>query len=102
MNNSDTGPFRKFSEGARKALVAAQKIALSANQPVNPEHILLAITVNKGTLSHDILKENFVSADQIRLLLNIRSQESSKYKTGSLSPETKQIIKRAISIAALF
>ena len=102
MNNSDTGPFRKFSEGARKALVAAQKIALAANQPVNPEHILLAITVNKGTLSHDILKENFVSADQIRLLLNIRSQESSKYKTGSLSPETKQIIKRAISIAAVF
>jgi ATP-dependent Clp protease ATP-binding subunit ClpC len=100
--NPTAGPFEKFNENARKVLIAAQKIAIAANQPITPEHILLAITINKGTLSYDILRENLVSADQIRLLLNIKPVTVSSDKPGNLSSETKQVIKRAISIAAVF
>jgi len=93
-------PFNKFSDSARKVLNGAQRIALNMRQLLNSEHILLSLTVTHGTLSYDILRDNLVSADQIRLLLNMRAVQSNK--PGDLSAEAKSIIKRAISVAAVF
>ncbi|HLB32143.1 MAG TPA: ATP-dependent Clp protease ATP-binding subunit [Patescibacteria group bacterium] len=96
----EADPFNKFSDSARKVLNGAQRIALGMRQLLNSEHILLSLTVTPGTLSYDILRDNLVSADQIRLLLNMRAVQS--HKPGDLSAEAKSIIKRAISVAAVF
>lgn len=89
--------FRRFSENTRRILVSSQKIAETSKSGIGSEHILLSLTINSGNLAHDILKENLINIDQIRLIIrfnNIRSIHGQ-----GLSIEAKKILESAIQKA---
>ena len=92
--------FSNFSESARKILIHAQQLALSMGSSTGAEHILLALSTVRGTLSYDILREFLISPDQIRLVLG--SKSSTRKTAPALSPSGKLVIKRAVLTAANF
>src|SRR3989304_5898289 len=89
--------FKKFSPQTRKILISAQKIAQNINVPIGSEHILLALAITPGTLSHAILQENMISLDQIRLIISLQAQPGINPQS-RLSKEAKMIIKKAAVI----
>ena len=65
--------FKRFSDNSRYVLVASQKIAETEGTGIGSEHILLALTVTSGNLAHELLKENSVNIDQIRLIIRFNN-----------------------------
>lgn len=85
--------FKRFSDSARYVLVSSQKIAETAGTGIGTDHMLLALTVTSGNLANEILKENMVNSDQIRLIIrfnNIRSIHGH-----GLSSEARRILEKA-------
>lgn len=98
--NNDSDIFEKFNDSARNVLVNAQQIVHGTNSPLGSEHILLALSSTKGTLSFDILKEYLISPDQIRLILG--ATKLSGKKNTSISESGKLVIKNSVLIAAKY
>ena len=92
--------FNKFSDNSRKVLINAQKIAKSINSAITSAHVLLAIVSTEGTLSHDILKDHLISADQIRLVISLRNLRPKAHS--GLTVEVKKILKLAVKKASEF
>jgi len=92
--------FKKFSKISQKILIISQKIAESMHAAIEPEHILVGLISTPNTVAYDILKENAVTFDQVRLILSLKSNRSSL--ASGLSLGTKKILERAAKIAADF
>jgi len=90
--------FKKFSENSRQVLVSSQKIAQTMKTGIGSEHILLAMTVTSGSIAHEILKENMINIDQIKLIIRFNNLKSIHGE--GLSRETKKILEDAIKKAA--
>ena len=91
--------FKRFSEPARHVLVAAQKIAETTGTGIGSEHILLALTVSSGNIAHDLLKENLINIDQIRLIIRFNNLKSIHGK--GLSAEARQLLEKATEKALI-
>lgn len=90
--------FEKFSETARQVLKTSQNIAKSMGSGVDTAHILLALTVTPGSLAYDILRENMISLDQIRLVLQF---EGIRAKVGQgLTLEARRVLRVAAKLAS--
>lgn len=100
MSESAFDIFDRFSQSARNVLINAEQIARGMDRPVSSEHILLALCTTRNTLSYDILKSNMISADQIRLVLNVKP--SSRGNVQGLADEGRTILKRSALIAASY
>ena len=85
--------FKRFSDNSRYVLVASQKIAETEGTGIGSEHILLALTVTSGNLAHELLKENSVNIDQIRLIIRFNNLHSIHGK--GLSREAKNLLEKA-------
>ncbi len=92
--------FERFSETLRRVLVTSQNIAKSMNSGVSSPHVLLALTATQGSLAHDILREQMISVDQIRLVLQLEEFQL-KTKRG-MSDELKKVIEVAATKASDF
>lgn len=92
--------FRKFSQNAKKVLISAQKNAQSTGRITGSEHILLALISLPNTLAYGILKENLVSADQIRLVMNF--QQLPLAPQLGMSKELKIVLEEAGQLALEF
>ena len=90
--------FKNFSDSTRHVLVSSQKIAETMKTGIGSEHILLALTVTSGSLAHEILKENMVNIDQIRLIIRFNNLKSIHGK--GLSLEAKSLLEVALEKAA--
>lgn len=92
--------FERFSETLRRVLMNSQNIAKSMNSGVASPHVLLALTATPGSLAHDILREQMISVDQIRLVLQL-PEFKQKTKRG-FSEELQRVIQIAGLKAADF
>ena len=85
--------FNKFSEAARRVLVATQKIAEDMNSGIGSQHLLLALAITPGTIAYDLLHAYNVKIDQIRLILSL-SGLKNRLPHG-LSPEMQRVLEGA-------
>lgn len=85
--------FNKFSDSARRVLVASQKIAEDMNSGIGSQHLLLALAITPGTLAYDLLHAYNVKIDQIRLILSL-SGLKNRLPQG-LSPEMQRVLEGA-------
>jgi ATP-dependent Clp protease ATP-binding subunit ClpC len=82
--------FKKFAKGAKQIFVTSQKIADNMNSGIGSEHLLISMATTLGNLAYDILKENAVSIDQIKLILSLNNIQTNI--NSGLSQELKEII----------
>lgn len=97
MNNQ----FEKFSQNAKKALVAAQKEARRMGSSyIGTEHLLLGILSQKQSLGAEVLNNSGVRLEKLYLVLEItiRNIAEAKTKTG-LSDAAKKSIEKAVDLA---
>ena len=93
--------FNKLTRGSQKILKEAQRIAQSNSSPISTEYILLTIIEVPGTLSHDILREYDVNADQVRLAFSLDPKRFSR-SSEKITRNAKQALKDAFRIAEEF
>ena len=101
--------FEKFTQNARKSLLAAQHVAEEMQSPViASEHLLLGLLTNKECLAADILATADVTAQKVYVLLSFGGRGSSVSSTASdaakitLAEETKGILTAAVNFAKKF
>jgi len=87
--------FKKFSPSSRKILISAQKIAENLSTILSSEHILLALAITPGTLSHSILQEHMISLDQIRLVISLQTRHLLGGDGEKISDDARTVIKKA-------
>ena len=92
--------FDRFSEGARKTLISAQLVAGNMQSDVGAQHILIALASIGETIAYSILRNNMISADQIRLILGVST--ARKNSNGGLSPSGRLVLKRAVMLATKY
>ncbi len=82
--------FKKFGKSARQVLITSQRIAQNMNSGIGSEHFLLALTVSSGNLAYEVLKDNSINLDQVKLILSLNNIKTNLL-TG-LSKEAKNIL----------
>lgn len=92
--------FKKFSEPAKRVLEAAEHYGDEMGQSINSEHLLLALASVPHTVAQDILRDNLINLDQIKLILSLRGPETTM-STG-ISDQAKEVIAIAAQAAAEF
>jgi len=85
--------FERFSETARRVLKTSQNIAKSMNSGVESVHVLLALTATPGSLAYDVLREQMISVDQIRLVLQLEEFQGKTPR--GMSDELKKVLHTA-------
>jgi len=101
--------FEKFTQNARKSLLAAQNIAEEMQSSViASEHLLLGILSNKECLAADILAQADVTAQKVYVLLSFGGQGTSVSAASGeeakimLAEQTKEILTSAVNFARKF
>jgi ATP-dependent Clp protease ATP-binding subunit ClpC len=101
--------LEKFTHNARRALLAAQKIAEEIGAAsIDTEHILLGLLSNKECLAADILTQADITAQKIYLLLSTSGQGTSvssnleSAERLSLSKDAKEVLEMAMAVARDF
>jgi len=94
--------FKKFSEGLRKTLIDAEKIAKEHNSDLNTEHQLLSLLNNKETLAYEILSGFEITADRIELINSLISHNPGVDKREAMSSDAKKSIQLAVQIASKY
>jgi len=82
--------LKKFGKSARKVLVASQRIAQNMNSGIGTEHFLLSMTATSGNLTYDLLKENAINLDQVKLIISLNNVKTNLQN--GLSKEAKEIL----------
>lgn len=82
--------FKKFGKSARQVLVASQRIAQNMNSGIGTEHFLLSMTATSGNLTYDLLKENAINLDQVKLIISLNNVKTNLQN--GLSKEAKEIL----------
>lgn len=95
--------FKKFSPDAKNILFSAQRIATGFSKPIDTNHLLLAMTTEKSTLSYEILKSQRPNIDKIYVALNLNTREGvGKKKKPDLSKDVREFLKDALKTAESF
>lgn len=94
--------FKKFSEEARKVLIAAQKYSELTNTPISSDHLLMAIVVTPNSVAHKVLKQIPLTADQLRLVMTLAPSFRLTRENLSISQDLKNTIDQAAFIASEF
>ncbi|MBI3261146.1 ATP-dependent Clp protease ATP-binding subunit, partial [Candidatus Berkelbacteria bacterium] len=92
--------FKKFSEPAKRVLEAAEHYGDEMGQSINSEHLLLALASVPHTVAQDILRDNLINLDQIKLILSLRGPETNM--SSGISDPAKEVIAIAAQAAAEF
>jgi len=93
--------FNRFSDNTRKILIQAQQLSAGMGKPLSSEHIVLSLSMSRGTLAYDILKENLITPDQIRLIIGLQFSPTVKQSYG-FNDEVRKILKKSILLAARY
>lgn len=88
-------PFNHFLPETKEILLAAQRIA--QNQEMTSGHILAAMAELENSVAFDLLMSHNLDTDKLNLSLSIK--KSSRQGKTKLSPESRKIIKSAMTIA---
>lgn len=91
-NNQDI--FKKFGQNSRHILITSQRIAKNMDSGIGTEHLLLALTVTASNLAYDILKENAVNLDQVKMIISLNNIRTNLRE--GLSREVKDALKLAL------
>ena len=94
----------KFTSHLRNALARAYAIAVESNDDkIKPVHLLLALTLEKGSVGADVLLKVSFDATRIRALLARQRHTKTGVQGGipSLHETTKKIIEKAVLIASV-
>lgn len=92
--------FEKFNESAKRILLSAQETAESFNSDLNSLFILIALLSAPNTISREILRNNGLTAEQIKLLISFKRIPLLK-QTG-ITEEAKAVLQLAVKTAADF
>lgn len=82
--------FKKFGPSARHILITSQRIAQNMRSGIGSEHLLIAMTTTAGSLAYDILKDNALSIDQVKLILSLNNIRTNI--NHGLSQEVKNLL----------
>jgi len=93
-------PFDHFLPESKNILVQAQKIAEEQKQAINSSHILAAIVLGENSIAYDILVNQGLDKDKMKLSLSIVKRSPNKKQ--KITAEAKKIIKDSLSQARKF
>jgi len=99
------GVFKKMTAHARKSLRIAKEIAYRrGSKTVNPEHLLFAIYLEKGSLGNNLLEEIGITRNVFGKIPSFKFNKHSKKVKIKLefSPRLKSTITRAYHLASQF
>ncbi len=91
--------FNRFTQNAKKSLIAAQKFASIHTEEIMPKHILLGLLSIKEGLAFDVLISFGLTVEKINSIIDF--SEKSSQKTG-LSTEAKRTIEKSLEYAKNF
>lgn len=100
----DNKIFEKLTIHAKNSLQESLNIAnFYSGQAIYPEHLLLAIFLEKGSLGSNILNDLGVTKESFDIIFKIKNKAPKKIRKNlELSPELKKIITRAYLLASKF
>lgn len=100
----DNKIFKKLTIHAKNSLHESLNIAnFYGEDAIYPEHLLLAISLEKGSLGSNILNDLAIDRESFDKILKIRNKNLKKIRKNlELSPELKKIITRAYLLASKF
>ena len=102
MQFGESHQFDKFTPNARRALVAAQEMALgSGSAYIGSEHILLGLLSVRSSMAWQILDSFGVDSDKIEITMNILGQTQKLPQIG-LSENAKKTLEGAVLAARNF
>src|SRR3989339_1257634 len=95
--------INKFTTHLKSVLTKALCFVVKNNEDaILPEHLLLALATQKGSLGSELLKNVNLSGMAIRKFLHAQEQESVEKKSSScpnktptLSPEARRMLEKA-------
>ncbi|HSD11923.1 MAG TPA: ATP-dependent Clp protease ATP-binding subunit [Patescibacteria group bacterium] len=94
----------KFTSHLKNVLAKAYSLAVEMASPaINPEHLLLALLMQKGSIGGEILRKSTVSAEEVRRVLHLADEMARRDAAGEgdSSPKLSDDAKRAIEKAVL-
>lgn len=98
-NNKDIQKiFDKFGETARRVLMTSQKVAQNMNSATDSQHLLIGLSTTTGTISHDILRKNMITLEQIKLVISLHDLRPKARK--GMTTNLKNILLHSFKIAA--
>jgi len=94
----------KFTSHLKNVLAKAYSLAVEMSSPaINPEHLLLALLLQKGSIGGEILRKSSIGAEDVRRVLHLADEMARRDMTGQAdsSPKLSEDAKRAIEKAVL-
>ncbi|HUD20902.1 MAG TPA: ATP-dependent Clp protease ATP-binding subunit [Candidatus Saccharimonadales bacterium] len=88
----------RLSETAERILRESETIAATMDSGIDTQHLLAALSANSGTIAYETLREQHISPDRIKLLLETES-EFLKPSRG-IANDLKKVLKVAYQKAA--
>ncbi|MEA3248919.1 MAG: ATP-dependent Clp protease ATP-binding subunit [Patescibacteria group bacterium] len=98
----NTDILDKFTTHLRNALAKAYTLAVElSSSGIHPEHLMLALLMQKGSVGGEMLRQSNLSAEELRRMLHAVNQFSPKeaVETPRLSAESKRVIEKAVLTA---
>ncbi len=101
----NTDILDKFTAHLKNVLAKSYSIAVELSSPdINPEHMLLALMHQKGSIGGEILRKTHISAEEIRRVLTMEMLHVAEKKmtlegTPKLSVDAKRAIEKAVLTA---
>ncbi|MDD5652185.1 MAG: ATP-dependent Clp protease ATP-binding subunit, partial [Candidatus Moranbacteria bacterium] len=101
LNN---GIFQRLTSHAKKSLEEAEIISgYYKSKSVNPEHLLFAIFLEKGSLGSNILRDSNIKREIFEMIFpKIKNKGGKNIKKIPFSRETEAIIVQSYSLASRF
>ncbi len=94
----------KFTAHLKNCLAKAFSLAVELGSPaINPEHLMLALLHQKGSIGGELLKKTSISAEEIRRMLRLADEMAASRgaEAGEAPPKLSADAKRAIEKAVL-
>ncbi len=95
----------KFTAHLKNVLAKAFSLAVELGSPaINPEHLMLALLHQKGSIGGELLKKTAISAEEIRRMLRLADEMAvsrGSSHAGDAPPKLSSDAKRAIEKAVL-
>jgi hypothetical protein len=94
-----SGKFARFSQDARSAVVRAQEEARQfCHDQIGPEHLLLGVAAQTGTIGANALREVGADADRLRAAVEEIDGRGSRMPSGHIrfAPQAKKLLELAL------
>lgn len=94
--------FQRFTQNAKKSLIAAQKIAELHSDEIRPTHILLGLLNIKEGLARDILGSFGITLEKVNSVMDFTKPTLSGNRKVGLSTDAKKVIEKSLDYAKQF